>query len=141
MPKIYKARLTDCGNRRMLDTADVKSIIKPAVKPVIKTISDNMARKTLVSTYFGSEYSSLREVDDLKIFDESNESQPPKLVCVFPGSAFVAENGSNELCVYWVSDDPVATGTLGDRKTGMTAAKFQSRFVLKARELSARGLR
>jgi hypothetical protein len=63
------------------------------------------------------------------------------LVCVFPGSAFVAENGSNELCVYWVSDDPVATGTLGDRKTGMTAAKFQSQYVFKARELSARGLR
>jgi hypothetical protein len=137
MPKIYKARLTDCGNRRMLDTEGVKSIVKPVIKP----IRDNMARKTLVATYFGPEYSSLREVQDLKIFDCSNESQPPKLVCVFPGSAFICENESDVLKVFWMSADPVGTSTIGDRKTGMTSAKYQSQVVLKVRELAARGLR
>ena len=97
------------------------------------SVSDNLARRTHVSTYFGSEYSSLREVDDLKIFDNSNEIQPPKLVCVYPGSAFICENESDVLKVFWVSADPVGTYTIGDRKTGMSAAKFQSQIVLRAR--------
>jgi hypothetical protein len=111
---------------------------KACVCPVPRNIStrDNLARRTHVATYYGSEYSSLREVDDLKIFDESNESQPPKLVCVYPGSAFIAENGSDELKVFWVSADPVGTSTIGDSKGGMTAAKFQSQIVLKVRRLA-----
>ena len=111
---------------------------KTCVCPVPRNIStrDNLARRTNVATYYGSEYSSLREVDDLKIFDESNESQPPKLVCVYPGSAFIAENGSDELKVFWVSADPVGTSTIGDSKGGMTAAKFQSQIVLKVRRLA-----
>jgi hypothetical protein len=105
------------------------------------SVIDNFARRTHVSTYFGANYSSLRDVDDLKIFDNSNESKPPKLVCVYPGSGFIAENEPDEVKIFLVSSDPVGTSTIGDRKTGMTAAKFQSQFVLKARELSARGLR
>ena len=97
---------------------------------------DNLARRTHVATYYGSEYSSLREVDDLKIFDNSNDSQPPKLVCVYPGSAFIAENGSNELKVFWVSADPVGTNTLGDtKKTEMTSKRYQSELILKARRV------
>jgi hypothetical protein len=92
-----------------------------------------LARKTHVSTYFGSEYTSLREVDDLQIFDNSNDNQPPKLVCVYPGSAFICENAPDQLMVYWMSADPVETSTIGDRKTGMTAKRFQSEVVLKAR--------
>ena len=97
-----------------------------------------------MATYFGSEYSSLREVDDLKIFDESNETQPPKLVCVYPGSAFIAENGSDEIKIFLVSDEPVRTDTLGDTgkaHTGMSAKRFQSEVVLKARRAFAGGLR
>jgi hypothetical protein len=111
---------------------------KACACPVPSKVStrDNLARRTNVATYYGSEYSSLREVDDLKIFDESNESQPPKLVCVYPGSAFIAENGSDELKVFWVSADPVGTSTIGDSKGGMTAAKFQSQIVLKVRRLA-----
>jgi hypothetical protein len=106
--------------------------------PVPRKVStlDNLARRTHLATYYGSEYSSLREVDDLKIFDESNESQPPKLVCVYPGSAFIAENSSDELKVFWVSADPVGTSTIRDSKGGMTAAKFQSQIVLKVRRLA-----
>jgi hypothetical protein len=111
---------------------------KACACPVPSKVStrDNLARRTNVATYYGSEYSSLREVDDLKIFDNSNDSQPPKLVCVYPGSAFVAENGSNELKVFWVSADPVGTSTIGDSKGGMTAAKFQNQIVLKVRRLA-----
>jgi hypothetical protein len=100
------------------------------------TVRDNLARRTHVSTYFGSEYSSLLEVDDLKIFDNSNDSQPPKLVCVYHGTAFAAENAPDDLAVYWLSADPVGTNTIGDSKGGMTAAKFQSSIVLKARRLA-----
>ena len=100
-----------------------------------------LARKTHVATYFGSEYSSLREVHDLKIFDCSNESQPPKLVCVYPGTAFVAENGPSELKVFWISADPVGISTFGDGKTGgMSAKRYQSEIVNKARRLAAGGL-
>jgi hypothetical protein len=105
------------------------------------SVSDNLARRTHVSTYFGSEYSSIREVDDLKIFDNSNDNQPPKLVCVYPGSAFICENESDVLKVFWMSADPVGTSTIGDRKTGMTAKRFQSEVVLKVRQLAAGGLR
>jgi hypothetical protein len=144
MPKIYRARLTDCGNRRMLDTADVKPIIKPAVKPavkpVIKPIRDSLARRTLVCTYLGAEYSSLRSVDDLQIFDNSNESQAPKMVCCYPGSAFIAEDGSDELKVFWMSSEAVGTSTIGD-SAKMTSALFQSTVVLKARRrLAGMGL-
>jgi hypothetical protein len=133
MPKIFKARLVDCGtNRCMTDTP--RKMVSTAPRSKVST-RDNLSRKTNVATYFGSEYSSLREVDDLKICDNSNESQPPKLVCVYPGTAFLAENGSDELKVFWVSADPVGTSTLGDRKTEMTA-RFQSELVLKARRLA-----
>jgi hypothetical protein len=104
------------------------------------SVSDNFARRTHVSTYFGAEYRSLREVDDLKIFDESNDSQPPKLVCVYPGTAFICENGPDELKVFWVSADPVGTSTIGDSRSGpMTSKRFQSEVVLKARRFG--GLR
>lgn len=139
MPKLFKARLTDCGRMR---AEDVKPSVKPPVKPVVKSIRDNMARKTLVATYFGPEYESLRSVDDLQVFDCSNESQPPKLVCSYPGSAFIAESGSNELCVYWMSADPVGTSTIGDRSgPKMSPARFQSEIVNKVRRLAAGGLR
>jgi len=124
----------------------LRSIIRKYMTdaPRRKTTRDStMARKTLVSTFLGSEYSALRQVDDLKIFDESNPDQPPKLVCVFCSSAFVAENGSDEIMVYWVSSgsDTLATNTL-DRSGGrMTASKFQSTVVQKARRLACGGLR
>jgi hypothetical protein len=111
---------------------------KACACPVPSKVStrDNLARRTNVATYYGSEYSSLREVDDLKIFDNSNDSQPPKLVCVYPGSAFIAENGSNELKVFWVSADPVGTSTIGDtKKTEMTSKRYQSELILKARRV------
>ena len=133
-----RAYMTDAPlpfNPRNKIIADSK---KACACPVPSKVStrDNLARRTNVATYYGSEYSSLREVDDLKIFDNSNDSQPPKLVCVYPGSAFVAENGSNELKVFWVSADPVGTSTIGDSKGGMTAAKFQNQIVLKVRRLA-----
>jgi hypothetical protein len=90
-----------------------------------------------VAIYFGAEYSSLREVDDLKIFDNSNAEQPPKLVCAFPGTAFICENWSDELKVFWVSADPVGTSTIGDSRSGpMSAKRFQSEIVNKARRLA-----
>jgi hypothetical protein len=121
--------------RNKIVTASKKTCTCPVPRKVI-TRDSGMARRTHVATYYGSEYSSLREVDDLKIFDESNENQPPKLVCVYPGSAFIAENGSDEVKIFLVSGDPVGTSTLGDGKTGMTAAKFQSQIVLKVRRLA-----
>jgi hypothetical protein len=133
-----RAYLTDAPlplNPRNKIITDSKKACACPVPSKVSTI-DNLARRTHVATYYGAEYSSLREVDDLKIFDESNESQPPKLVCVYPGSAFIAENGSDELKVFWVSADPVGTSTIGDSKGGMTAAKFQSQIVLKVRRLA-----
>jgi hypothetical protein len=94
-----------------------------------------MARRTHVATYFGSEYSTLREVDDLKVFDNYNETQPPKLVCVYPGSAWAAENGPNEVKIFLLSGDHVATNTLGDTKTGMTSKRYQSELIYKARRV------
>ena len=109
-------------------------------KSQIKVKDSGMARKQLVAIYFGAEYSSLREVDDLKIFDNSNESQPPKLVCAFPGSAFICENGSDELKVYWVSADPVGTNTIGDSRSGpMTARRYQSEILTKVRRRLSAG--
>jgi hypothetical protein len=134
MPKLFKARLIDCGrNGCMTDTP--RKMVSTAPRSKVST-RDNLARRTNVATYYGSEYSSLREVDDLKIFDNSNESQPPKLVCVYPWSAFIAENGSNELKVFWVSADPVGTSTIGDtKKTEMNAKRYQSELILKARRV------
>jgi hypothetical protein len=129
-----RAYLTDTPRNKIIP-ASKKTCACPVPRKV-STRDSNMARRTHVATYFGPEFSSLREVDDLKIFDESNESQPPKLVCVYPGTAFLAENGSNELKVFWVSADPVGTSTIGDSKGGMTAAKFQSQIVLKVRRLA-----
>jgi hypothetical protein len=133
-----RAYLTDAplplNPRNKIIPASKKACACPV--PRKASTRDNLARRTHVATYFGSEYSSLREVDDLKIFDNSNESQPPKLVCVYPGSAFVAENGSNELKVFWISAENVGTSTIGDSKGAMTAARFQSELVLKARRLA-----
>jgi hypothetical protein len=134
---MFKCYLTDAP----IKTTTRTKIIKDSGLARKTSVIDNLARRTHVSTYFGSEYSSLREVDDLKIFDNSNDSQPPKLVCVYPGSAFICENESDVLKVFWMSADPVGTSTIGDRKTGMTSAKYQSQVVLKVRELAARGLR
>jgi hypothetical protein len=109
----------------------------PSTSTKIKVRDSGFARKTHIATYFGSEYSSLREVDDLKIFDESNDSQPPKLVCVYAGSAFICENGSDELKVFWVSSDPLATNTIGDSRSGpMSAKRFQSEIMNKVRRLA-----
>ena len=112
---------------------------KACACPVPRKVStrDNLARRTNVAKYYGSNYSSLREVEDLKIFDNSNDSQPPKLVCVYPGTAFLAENGSDELKVFWVSADPVGTNTIGDtKKTGMDASRYQRELILKARTIA-----
>ena len=43
-----------------------KTCACPVPRKVI-TRDSNMARRTHVATYFGSEYSTLREVDDLKV--------------------------------------------------------------------------
>jgi hypothetical protein len=135
-----RAYLTDAPlpfNPRNNIIADSKKACTCPVPRKVSTRDSNMARKTHIATYFGSdsEYSFIREVDDLKIFDNSDEGQPPKLVCVYPGKAFVAEYDSNELNVYWISADPVGTNTIGDSKGPMTSARFQSEFVLKARRV------
>ena len=133
-----RAYLTDTplplNPRNKIIPASKKTCACPVPRKV-STHNSNMARKTHIATYFGSEYSSLREVDDLKIFDNANENQPPKLVCVFPGSAFVAESGSNELKVFLISGDHVGTSTIGDSKGPMTAKRFQSEVLLKARRV------
>jgi hypothetical protein len=136
-----RAYMTDAplplNPRNKIIPASKKACACPAPRNVI-THDSNMARKTHIATYFGSdsEYSFIREVDDLKIFDNANESQPPKLVCVYPGKAFVAEYDSNELNVYWISADPVGTSTIGDtKKTEMNAKRYQSELILKARRV------
>jgi hypothetical protein len=101
-----------------------------------------MARRTHIASFYGVGYSTIREVDDLKVMDSSNETQPAKLVCVFPGSAFVAENESDGVKIFLVSSEPVGTNTLGDKKhTGMTSQRFQSEVVLRARRAFAAGSR
>jgi hypothetical protein len=134
-----RAYMTDAplpmNPRNKIIPASKKACTCPVPRKVI-TRDSNMARKTHIATYFGSEYSSLREVDDLKIFDNANENQPPKLVCVFPGSAFVAESESNELKVFLITGDHVGTNTIGDSKGPMTAKRFQSELVLKARRIA-----
>jgi hypothetical protein len=125
---------------RTKSAAPINKIISIPLK--IITRDSGMSRRTHVDTYIGAEYSSLREVDDLKIFDESNESQPPKLVCVYPGSAFVAENGNSELKIFLVSSEPVGTKTLGDTHfTGMTPKRFHAEVVLRERRKQCGGLR
>jgi hypothetical protein len=47
MAKIFKARLTDCGNNRM---------------------RDNMARKTRIATFSGTAFTAEREAEDLVIY-------------------------------------------------------------------------
>jgi hypothetical protein len=138
MPKIFKARLTDAplplNPRSMIITDSKKPCACPVPKKVI-TRDSGMARRTHVATYFG-EYSSLRSVDNLEIYDNSNDSQPPKLVCVYMGTAFVAENGSDEVKIFLISSESVGVNTLGDSKnkhTGMNAKRYMSEVVLKAR--------
>jgi hypothetical protein len=55
MAKIYKARLVDCGNRRMRD-------------------SGSMARRTLVATFPGTAFVSERDGSDLKVFILSDDT-------------------------------------------------------------------
>jgi hypothetical protein len=135
-----RAYMTDAplplNPRNNIITASKKTCTCPVPRKVV-TRDSNMARRTHVATYFGSEYSTLREVDDLKVFDNSNESQPPKLVCVYPGSAWASENFPNEVKVFLISGDPVATNTLGDtKKTEMNAKRYQSEVILKARTIA-----
>jgi hypothetical protein len=127
-----RAYLTDTP--RTKSAAPINKII-PTPRKII-TRDSGMARRTHVASFYGSEYSTLREIDDLKVFDNSNETQPPKLVCIFPGSAFVAENGPNEVKIFLVSSEPVGVNTLGDtKKTGMNAKRYQSELILKARRV------
>jgi hypothetical protein len=51
MAKIFKARLTDCGNNRM---------------------RDNMARRTRIATFSGTAFSAERESEDLVIYMTSD---------------------------------------------------------------------
>jgi hypothetical protein len=133
-----RAYMTDAplpmNPRNKIIPASKKACTCPVPRKVI-TRDSNMARKTHIATYFGSEYSCLREVDDLKILDNANENQPPKLVCVYPGSAFVAESGSNELKVFLITGDHVGTSTIGDSKGPITAKRYQSELILKARRV------
>jgi hypothetical protein len=140
MPKIFKARLIDHSllplNPRDKIIPASKACACPTPTKKVSASDSSMARRTHVASFYGGEYSTLREVDDLKVFDNSNESQPPKLVCVFPGSAFVAENSPNEVQVFLVSSEPVGVSTLGDSKnkhTGMNAKRYMSEVVLQAR--------
>jgi hypothetical protein len=134
-----RAYMTDAPlplNPRNKIIPDSKKACTCPVPRKVSTRDSNMARRTHACTYFGSEYSTLREVDDLKVFDNSNESQPPKLVCVYPGSAWAAENGPNEVKIFLISGDHVATNTLGDtKKTEMTSKRYQSELILKARRV------
>jgi hypothetical protein len=146
MPKIFKARLID---RSLLPLNPPNKIIPAKPKacacpvPTKKVIvrDSGMARRTHLASFYGQEYSTLREVEDLKVFDNSNESQPPKLVCVFPGSGFVVENESDGVKIFLVSSEPVGVSTLGDKHTGMSAKRFQSEVILKARRAFAGGVR
>jgi hypothetical protein len=52
MAKIFKARLVDCGNRRM---------------------RDNMARKTRIATFSGTAFAAEREAEDLVIYMMSDQ--------------------------------------------------------------------
>jgi hypothetical protein len=109
---------------------------KPTVKPIVKTIvRDHMARITRISTFYGAQYSANREGDSLNIHEEGGEGiSQRKLVACFWGKAFFAEIESDELSICLVSDDVVATATLGDRvDTKMTAAKFQQKIIGKVR--------
>jgi hypothetical protein len=51
MPKIFKARLVDCGNKRMRD----------------------MARKTRIATFSGTAFTAERESQDLVIYMMSDD--------------------------------------------------------------------
>jgi hypothetical protein len=111
-------------------------------KKVSATRDSNLARRTHIASFYGAEYSTIREVDDLKVMDNSNETQPAKLVCVFPGTGFVAENESDGVKIFLMSGESVGVSTIGDKKhTGMTSQRFQSEVVLRARRAFAAGSR
>jgi hypothetical protein len=99
------------------------------------SVRDNMARTTRISTFYGAKYSASRDGDSLNIHEEGGEGiSQRKLVACFWGKAFFAEIESDELSICLVSDDVVATTTLGDRvDTKMTAAKFQQKIIGKVR--------
>jgi hypothetical protein len=77
-----RAYLTDTPRKSIaLRNKTTPAISKPCACPAPKKVivrDSGMARRTHVASFYGGEYSTLREVDDLKVFDNSNESQPPK---------------------------------------------------------------
>jgi hypothetical protein len=141
MPRIYMTDTPRNPRSKIIPASKKACACPPVPKKVSATRDSNLARRTHIASFYGSEYSTLREVDDLKVMDNSNEMQAPKLVCVAPGQAFIAENESDGIKIFLMSGESVGTNTLGDKKTGMNAQRFQSEVILRARRAFAEGRR
>jgi hypothetical protein len=66
----------------------------------VAALDSGIANKKHIATYHSAEYFTVTSERGLEIYDKSTETQPPKLVCVYPGDRFIVSSSDSDLEIY-----------------------------------------
>jgi hypothetical protein len=71
----------------------------PVPRNKIATLDSGIASKAHVATHYGS-YLTIMSASGLELYDKSTESKPQRLVCVYPGTAFIVDSSDDDLQIF-----------------------------------------